>query len=119
MTSKPVYRILTNDEWRIARKRGFISATQADRKDGFIHLSSHETFLETAGRYYSPKDHPWVVELVPEKLMGEIRWELVGARKALFPHFYGGEIPLMAVRAVARLYWGASGVCVQSWSSVQ
>ena len=119
MTSKPLYRILTNDEWRIARKKGFISATQADRKDGFIHLSSQETFLETADRYYSPQDHPWVVELAPEKLMGQIRWELVGAREALFPHFYGGEIPLNAVRVVARLCWEASGVYVQSWSSVQ
>ena len=34
-----VYKILTHDEWKVSKEKGFI-LTDLDTKDGFIHLST-------------------------------------------------------------------------------
>ena len=112
MNEEPLYRVVTAHEWQRAQETGWIPRNEADRKDGFIHLSSAKSFLETATRYFSPGDRPLALELDPSRLPGAIRWEVVPSREQRFPHFYGSSLPLSAVRSIVELHPGGDGFAV-------
>jgi uncharacterized protein (DUF952 family) len=94
MTTHPfVYRIATEREWNQLCKDGVLGLSLLDRKDGFVHLSTAATVLETADLYYGKYPRLRVLKLNCDVLGKALRFEPVATRAgALFPHYYGGPL---------------------------
>ena len=93
--SEPVYHVTTVEEWNYARIAG---AYQADslHSDGFIHLSTAEQLPRTLERYFAGRSGLAVLEIDPERLRWELRWEEADGES--FPHLYG---PLEAAAVIS------------------
>lgn len=104
LQTRPIFRVITAEAWHIAQARGVILPSPLDERDGFIHLSTKESTLETARRYFTPQGKPIILELSPDLLSGSLRWEEVATRGyQLFPHLYSPSIPLNAVISLTEL----------------
>jgi uncharacterized protein (DUF952 family) len=110
-----VFRVLTAEEWVTAQAVGRIPMSSLDERDGFVHLSSAVTMLETADRYFDASVKPVLVELDVAILGSNLRWEVVASRNnQVFPHLYAPGIPLAAIRAVISLEATAQGFVMGS-----
>jgi len=96
-----VYRLCAEAEWRLAVAEGLFAGADADRRDGFIHLSSADQVAETADTHYATVRPLILLTVDARRVNGEIRWE-ESRGGALFPHLYG-TIPVEAVLAAQRL----------------
>jgi uncharacterized protein (DUF952 family) len=98
----PIYHICRRVDWRDGAADGFYHAPPADRADGFLHFSTREQIVESAGQR-------GLVLIVAEaaRLGNELRWE-PSRQGALFPHLYG-PLALDAVTAVHDLPVDADG----------
>ena len=106
-----VYRLARDREWRQARREGVYRGGEADRRDGFVHLSTAGQVAETAARYYPGSRDLVLLQIPLTGLAGlDLRWEPSrgGAR---FPHLYGA-LPVAAVARAARVPLGAAGAHV-------
>ena len=109
MNEQYVYRVITPKDWAIAQSTGEVPLVPIDQKDGYIHLSPRDQVLETVKLYFSPSAQPSVMKISCERLGPGLRWELVESRGGhLFPHLYGGAIPLDAVLATIEIVWSAN-----------
>ena len=88
-----VYKILTHDEWKVSKEKGFI-LTDLDTKDGFIHLSTAKQLAGTLFYYFEDYETLILVqfnsnelgkELVFEDPIPKGKWKI---RNGKFPHFY-------------------------------
>ena len=96
-----LYRVVSLEDWEQAQKLGRVPRCGADARDGFVHLSTEETFLETANLYFEISEAPLALVIDPGLLGGDLKWETVESRGgAAFPHLYSEGIPLSAIRAV-------------------
>jgi uncharacterized protein (DUF952 family) len=94
-----IYKLLRSDEWAIAQSTGLLRGSEADKIDGFIHLSTAEQVAETARKHFS-RVNPLYLATVDETALGaDLRYE-PSRGGALFPHYYG-FIPLSAIEKVA------------------
>jgi uncharacterized protein (DUF952 family) len=91
-----IYKICTAMEWREAERVGAYHGSEADQRDGFIHLSSAEQVAETAARHFAGQSDLVLLAVEAAALGDRLRWE-PSRGGALFPHLYG-ELPLQAVR---------------------
>ena len=88
-----VYRIVTDEEWNQLCRDGFLALSPLDQQDGFVHLSTEDTVLETAHLYYSNTSQPRVLKMRGDALGTSLRFEPVAKRGGiLFPHYYGGPL---------------------------
>ena len=95
-----VFRILTSEQWQECLRAGAVLPSALDRRDGYMHLSTRESMLETAALYFRLEDAPIILELDAQRFREKLRWEPVASRDGLlFPHLYQDGIPLGAVRA--------------------
>ncbi len=105
-----LYRIVSLEDWKQTLTQGQVPRCGADERDGFVHLSTQDNFIETANLYYEEVEQPVVLEIDPEVLGDALRWEVVPSRNnQAFPHLYAPGVPLSAVRSVATLRMEASG----------
>ena len=105
-----LYRILGLDDWNRTLEDGTAPRCGADERDGFVHLSTAETYLETANLYFEASEEPVVLEINPALLGDALKWETVASRNHQeFPHLYAPGIPLHAVRKVVQLHEGNAG----------
>ena len=82
-----VYRIIDKELWETIEDA--IPLAPIDIQDGYIHLSSFDSVLETANLYF-PKDKALVVLVFQSECFGEkLKWEYVASRETEFPHVYG------------------------------
>ena len=82
-----VYRIIHKKVWETIED--VIPLAPIDIQDGYIHLSSFDSVLETANLYF-PKDKTLVVLVFESECFGStLKWEYVVSRKTEFPHVYG------------------------------
>ena len=98
MSEALIYKIAGEDEWRAAERAAVYAGSVADRRDGFIHLSTAVQLEETARRHFAGRTDLLLITVATDGL--DIRWE-PSRGGALFPHLYG-VLPLSAVRAVAK-----------------
>ncbi|MDG2148495.1 MAG: DUF952 domain-containing protein [Planctomycetota bacterium] len=106
----PVYRIVGQDDWHITRREGQVPRSGPDESDGFVHLSTAESVLETANLYFEVSQAPVVLEIDSLALGDALKWEAVEQRGGtVFPHLYAPGIPLAAIRAVIELDHTSSG----------
>ncbi len=90
-----IYRITLEDNWQDALDTGVFASADL-LAEGFIHLSTLETVLETATRYYAvqAKTATRLRLLVIDDVAlaaahpNALKWELSPSRKVLFPHCF-------------------------------
>lgn len=120
MSEAVAYKILSRDDWRILRTAGAHGGSEADRRDGYIHLSAEDQLAETARRHYAGRDDLMVLTVDLAAVGEGVRWE-PSRGGALFPHLHG-DLPLDAVAAAraatvtaqgqivwGELVWGETG----------
>lgn len=94
--SESIYHITTRDQWNHARLAG---SYQADSlvTEGFIHCSTEAQVAATGRRHFAGQRDLVVLQIDPDKLRWELRWEESGGER--FPHLYG-PLALEAVISV-------------------
>jgi len=89
-TETNVYKILTQEQWQISKKNGYIT-TDLDIKDGFIHLSTAKQLAGTLYYYFKKEKDLILVQFNSRDLKSNLIFEKPNPkanRKGLFPHFY-------------------------------
>jgi beta-hydroxylase len=89
------FKILTADEWSEWQETGWFTGSSADKRDGFIHLSSREQVPMTLERHFAGQQNLILAEIDLHALGTAIKWE-VSRGGQVFPHSYG-PIPRSAV----------------------
>jgi len=84
-----VYRIIGNEEWKVARTAGeYVPERFGD--EGFVHLSSAGQVLRPANLLYSGRNDLKLLVIDVDKLEAELRYEPGShGEEELFPHLYG------------------------------
>ncbi len=96
MRSGVVHKVLRRQEWEAAVDAGTYLGSDDDRRDGFIHLSTDEQLAGTVARHFAGQDDLVVVDLDPDTLGDDLRWEPARGGQ-LFPHLHGPLDPTVAV----------------------
>ncbi len=96
-----LYKIMSRQEWDAAQANGLYEGSDADRRDGFIHLSASHQVRATAQKHFSGKTDVLLVSVAEEALAQSLKWE-ASRGGDLFPHIYG-TLPLSAVSEVVPL----------------
>ena len=104
----PIYKIVSQSDWRAAQAADVFAGAPVDLADGFIHFSTAAQAAETARRHFAGQADLVVLEVEADDLGGALKWEPSRAGD-LFPHLYG-RLPVAAVRAVTEAPLGADGV---------
>ena len=119
-TSQQVYRVISGEDWEQTKLRALVPRCGADERDGFVHLSTEETLLETANLYFEPGEEPVVLEVDVAALGESLKWEPVESRGgALFPHLYAAGIPMASVRAMVALVHTTEGFTLGERTELQ
>ncbi len=90
------YKILTADQWAQFARDGAFHGAPVDKADGYIHLSTADQMPETLRKHFAGQAGLMIAEIDLGMLNAGIRWE-ISRGGALFPHYYGGPLPISAV----------------------
>ncbi|MEO3998092.1 DUF952 domain-containing protein [Mesorhizobium sp. CAU 1732] len=90
-----IYKIVPQDLWREAERKGIFTGAPVDIADGFIHFSTAEQARETAAKHFAGQRGLLLVAIDEDALGEALRYE-VSRGGALFPHLYG-DLALGAV----------------------
>lgn len=104
--SRFLYHLARGAEWREAEAAGIYGGSADDRRDGFLHFSTAEQVVESAGRHRAGEKDVLLI-VVPEAALESWKWEPARSG-ALFAHLYG-TLPLKAVVGVHELPLGPDG----------
>jgi uncharacterized protein (DUF952 family) len=92
---------MPRQDWETAQANGIYEGSEADRRDGFIHLSAARQVRATARKHFSGQGDLLLVAVTEEALGQSLKWEASRGGE-LFPHIYG-NLPLNAVSEVVPL----------------
>lgn len=107
MNRSIAYKLADAAEWAAAQAAGAYDGSDADRADGFIHLSTARQLPGTALKHYAGRSG-LILASVDLNALGEaLRWE-PSRGGDLFPHVYG-PLPLSAAGPVRALEIAADG----------
>jgi len=102
-----IYKICERALWREATRAGVFRGAPADRRDGYIHLSTADQVVETAAKHFTGQPNLLLIAVEAAALGTALKWEPARGG-ALFPHLYGA-LALDAVRWVKELALGPEG----------
>jgi uncharacterized protein (DUF952 family) len=102
-----IYKICPASDWREAESRGTFSGSEADRRDGFIHLSAIHQVRDTARRHFAGQDGLVLVAFEADDFGDNLKWE-ASRGGDLFPHVYG-VLDVSLARWVKPMPLGAQG----------
>lgn len=95
MSAKFIYKICPRQEWDEAVRSGLYRGSDVDERDGFIHFSTAEQAVETAGKHFSGINGLVLVKIDGKRLNDALKWE-ESRNGALFPHLYAPLRPEIA-----------------------
>jgi len=81
-----IFKIFLQDEWAKLASDGETRGAAIDIQDGYIHLSSATTVVETASKYFSNTDGLMILAIDSENC-APLKWE-ASRGGILFPHLY-------------------------------
>ena len=82
-----------------------------DAADGYMHFSTAAQLPETLRLHFAGQDKLVLLAIRTSDLGASLQWE--PSRKGeLFPHLYGGPLPMPAVAWEAPLSVAADGFCM-------
>lgn len=99
--SDVAYKLVDRAEWTAALAAGVHAGSEADRADGYIHMSTQDQLRETARKHYAGRQHLVLVTVDLSGLGEALRWE-PSRGGDLFPHLYG-VLPVAAALAMRDL----------------
>ncbi len=104
----PIYKILSQDDWRAFEAVGRYQGSADDKRDGFIHFSSQDQVQATAAKHFAGQDDLVLLSVDADALGTALRWE-PSRGGAEFPHLYG-PLQLAHVIEAQPLPLGPDGV---------
>ena len=93
-----IFHIAQAVDWTAAQLRGQYNAPSLTT-EGFIHCSDIHQVLEVAHRLFRDRQDLVLLEINPQRLEAELRYENCEGGEEQYPHIYG-SIPLTAVQTV-------------------
>ncbi len=87
-TPEFVYRLAAPEEWRAAEETGVVPEREIDRRDGYMHLSTHGQVIETANLHFADAEELVVLEIPLSPISHLVKFELAPKRGEHFPHLY-------------------------------
>jgi uncharacterized protein (DUF952 family) len=96
-----IFKIIGEDEWRLAETVGVFEGSAVDRADGYIHFSTAAQAAETATKYFAGRSDLLLVAVEVAPLSNALKWE-PSRGGALFPHLYA-SLPIEKARWVRAL----------------
>jgi uncharacterized protein (DUF952 family) len=105
-----IYKIVGDDDWRLAQERGRYDGSRDDLRDGFIHFSSAEQVAGTAAKHFRARADLLLVAVRADAVNADLKWE-PSRNGELFPHLYA-PLNLDAVAWTTPLPVGRDGVHV-------
>ena len=82
-----IYKVVSRDDWKSARKSGVFKGVSIDIQDGYIHFSTHAQVQETVAKHFAGQQDLLIVAVETESLGAQIKWEQSRGGD-LFPHLY-------------------------------
>ena len=86
-----IYKVLTLNEWKIAKETGVI-ITNVDKNDGFVHLSTARQLNATLSMYFQDSSKVMLLEVSHNKVKKILKYEPTNSgssRIGFFYHLYG------------------------------
>ncbi len=106
-----VYKICPRPAWLEAVRTGALAPSEADRRDGFVHLSAAHQVRATAAKHFAGQPELVLLTVAASRAAdGALRWE-VSRGGDRFPHLYEPLTPAHVVR-LDPLALGADGAHV-------
>ncbi|NGP17227.1 DUF952 domain-containing protein [Devosia aurantiaca] len=111
MTETPdlIYKIATAASFAPARLSGHYDGMPIDAEDGYLHFSTAAQLAETLRLHFKGQSG-LVILAVRTADLPELVWEPSRGGQ-MFPHLYGGPLPLTAVEWEASVDVDAEGNC--------
>lgn len=107
-----VYKILSDTEWKEAKKHSLYEGTELDRKDGFVHLSTREQLAETLALYFSHQEGLVLLSFLVDDLEN-LKWEQ-SRNNQHFPHLYA-KLPMQKYQGYWCLSLSLEGLPLLPW----
>lgn len=105
-----IFKVATRTAWDEACEQGTFPGSQDDRRDGFIHLSTHHQLVGTLAKHFKDQVDLMLIAFDADALGDDLRWERSRGGD-LFPHLYAA-LPTAAAHAVRLLKLDADGLPV-------
>lgn len=102
-----IFHITQESAWAAAQNKGQYEAASLVT-EGFIHCSSANQVLEVAHRLFRNSQGLILLEIDPQLLQADLRYENCEGGAEQYPHIYG-PIPVPAVKAVFPFLPNANG----------
>jgi uncharacterized protein (DUF952 family) len=102
-----IYKVLTKAALAEAKAKGRFEGSDADRRDGFIHLSAADQLEGTLATHFERQPDLVLVAIETSCLGEALQWE-PSRGGAVFPHLYG-PLDLGALQWEEPLVLGAVG----------
>jgi uncharacterized protein (DUF952 family) len=107
MPAHTIFKIASESAWAEACRAGHFEGSAADRRDGFIHLSTGEQLTGTAAKHFPGVKDLLLVAFDAATLGEALKWE-PSRGGDLFPHLYG-SLPTAAALWTRLLPLGQDG----------
>ena len=105
-----IYKVAPRAAWERACEKGAFGGSDADRADGFIHLSTGPQLRGTLQKHFAGQADLLLVAFDAGSFGDTLKWE-PSRGGDLFPHLYA-ELPTRAALSVHALTLDAAGVPV-------
>ncbi|MBU3676978.1 MAG: DUF952 domain-containing protein [Chitinophagaceae bacterium] len=102
MSNTSIFKIVTSQEWEIAKNTGFFEGSELDQKDGYIHCSTAEQAPETKDKFFKDMKDLVLLTVDVNQVQKNIKWEESPASGKVYPHIYG-ILPLSAITKEEKL----------------
>jgi uncharacterized protein (DUF952 family) len=105
-----VYKIATETAFAPFRSAPSFAGMPIDAADGYMHFSTAAQLPETLRLHFAGQDGLVLLAVRSADLGAGLVWE-PSRGGALFPHLYGGPLPISAIAWEAPLRVAADGSC--------
>lgn len=110
ITPQFIYKIATETVYAPCRNSGFFAGMPIDADDGYMHFSTAGQLKETLRLHFAGQSGLVLLAVRTNDLGDSLVWE-ASRGGALFPHLYGGPLPVAAIAWEAPLSVAADGSC--------
>ena len=83
-----IYKICPAADWNQALEAGVYTGSKDDKRDGYIHFSTHEQVAGTLNKFFAGQSGLVLIKVEAATLAEKLKWE-PSRNDALFPHLYG------------------------------
>lgn len=109
-TPEYIYKIATEAAFAPARGVATFAGMPIDARDGYVHFSTAEQLAETLRLHFAGQGDLVLLAVRSADLGSDLVWE-PSRGGMLFPHLYGGPLPMSALAWEAPLSVAADGSC--------